>query len=252
MSKLERSRLLNFLSKPRLGREIAEHFHVPVKLANLHLQRAIKSGQVLVSEKPVLQTLRSTNGKLKQLSEFFYIFQDSPILVDGWAKFRAREANHSISKPKGDVFHVRFVSDATKRCFKTRGPLTSEFDVSSARVKLSKRRRVNQLLRHRMRSTQEEVKPLSHAERIHLFQALLKEPLPFLDVHGRFGVSKQTIRGLVKNGLLTEVWGPKAIGVRFRLTDKGKIHLKELEAAARYEPVMRKKTLIQLKHRTPL
>jgi hypothetical protein len=273
MSKLERSRLLNFLSKPRLRREIAEHFNVPVRLVNLHLQKAIKSGQVLVSDKPLLQTLESEKGKRKRFGEFIYVFRNSPILADGWAKFRIREKSDSISKSQGDVFSIRFVSKAqgstgeqvfdhklpslpleekaglraVKHSFKTKDILTSEFHVSSAKVKLAKRSKSVQLVGHRAGSTQEEGKSLTHAKRILLFQALLKEPMHFLDLHGRFGVSKQIIRGLVKNGFLMEEWGPKTIGVQFQLTKRGRAYLKELEEAAKYEPKMRKKAFIQLK-----
>jgi len=94
----------------------------------------------------------------------------------------------------------------------------------------------------------EESSRLSHAQSLQLFRALLKEPLPFLELHGRFGISKQIIKRLVKNGLLTEMWGPKAVGVRFKLTSKGKIYLKELEGAAKYEPKMRESVFIPLKH----
>lgn len=106
-----------------------------------------------------------------------------------------------------------------------------------------------QLSGRKVRSDTRESNYLSHAKRLQLFQASLKEPLTFLDLHGRFGVSKQTIRRLVKNGLLMEVWGPKAIGVRFKLSKKGKIYLKELEAAAKYEPKVREKDFIRLKYK---
>jgi len=196
------------------------------------------------------------------------------MLVDGWARFRMREANDSISKPKGDVSSVRFLSKthgslgggfdhklsgftfevqagspAVRRHFKTKGHLTSEFDVHSAKVKLADHRTVDQLLRHRPMATPEEARSLTHAERIRLFQALLREPLPVMDIHGRFGVSKEKVRRLVKNGLLREMWAPKGVGVRFELTKKGKIHLRELEAAAKYEPEMKEKNFIRLKHR---
>jgi len=278
MSKLNRPSLLKFLSKPRFIHEVAEHYGISKKLANFHLREAIKSGQVLVSEKPILQTLRSSNAKLKRFSGFVYVFRNSPMLADGWTKFRVRGTNNLISKSKSDVFSIRFVSkthgslgkgvlshrlsgytfeeptnsNAIEHHFKTSGRLTSEFEASSGKVKLVKRKRVDQLLRHGTWSTEEEVKPLSYVERIRLFQALFEKPLPFLDLHGRFGVSKQTIRGLVKNGLLMEVWGPKAIGVRFKLTNKGKIWLRELEAAANYEPKMRETALIRLKDRLSL
>jgi len=108
-----------------------------------------------------------------------------------------------------------------------------------------------QLLERKVWWNTEEVKRLPHAKRLQLFQTLLKEPLPFLDLHVRFGVSKQTIRRLVKNGILMEVWGPKAIGVRFKLSKKGKTYLKELEAAAKYDSKMKEKDFIRLKQGAP-
>jgi len=112
------------------------------------------------------------------------------------------------------------------------------------------RHKATQLSERKVWWNAEEAKLFSHAHRLQLFQVLLKEPLPFLELHGRFGISKQTIKRLVKNGVLTEVWGPKNVGVRFRLTGKGKILLKELEAATRYEPKKRESVLIRLKNRT--
>lgn len=58
--------------------------------------------------------------------------------------------------------------------------------------------------------------------RLQLFQSMQKEPLPFLDLYVRFGVSKQAIRGFVKREFLTEICGLKGIGVRFKLTNKSK------------------------------
>jgi len=278
MSKIDRASLLKFLSKPRFMHEVAKHYGISKKLANFHLREAVKSGQVLISERPVLQSLRNSRGKQKRFDEFVYVFRNSPMLADGWVKFSVKEANSFISKSKGDVFSIRFLaktqrslvkgvvnrrllgvafdktagSSKTVRGFMPEGPPSTRFDVSSTRVKLANQRTVDQLIRHGTRSTQEGVKSLSHAERIRLFQALLKEPLPFLELHGRFGVSKQTMRRLVKNGFLREMWGPKAVGVRFKLTSKGKIFLKESEAAARYEPRIREKSFIRLKQRTSL
>jgi len=39
----------------------------------------------------------------------------------------------------------------------------------------------------------------------------------------------------VKRGLLTETWGSKGVGVRFKFTGKGKACLKQLEEASKYE-----------------
>jgi hypothetical protein len=115
--------------------------------------------------------------------------------------------------------------------------------------RLMRHRVASQLFGRKVWGTREESARLPYARKLQLFQALLAEPLPFLDLHVRFGVSKQTMRRLVNNGLLTEVWGPKAIGVRFKLSKKGKIHLKELEAAARYESKVGEKDFIRLKNK---
>lgn len=93
---------------------------------------------------------------------------------------------------------------------------------------------------------------LSHVQTLQLFRGLMKEPLSFLELRGRFGVSKQTVKRLVRNRLLKETWGPKAVGVRFVLSDKGEAYLKELEAAAKYKPNAQKSVVIRLKQTTPL
>jgi len=93
---------------------------------------------------------------------------------------------------------------------------------------------------------------LSHVQTLQLFRGLMKEPLSFLELRGGFGVSKQTVKRLVRNGLLKETWGPKAVGVRFVLSDKGQAYLKGLEAAAKYKPNAHKSAVIRLKQLTPL
>lgn len=88
---------------------------------------------------------------------------------------------------------------------------------------------------------------LSHAQTLQLLRGLMEEPLCFLELRGRFGVSKQTVKRLVRNGLLNETWGSRAVGVKFVLSDKGKAYLKGLEAAAKYKPNAQKNALIRLK-----
>lgn len=67
------------------------------------------------------------------------------------------------------------------------------------------------------------------------------------DIHGRFGVSKRTLMGFVKKELLEEEWGPRDIGVKFKLTKKGRDYLRELKTATRLEPQQRKHIFIRLK-----
>jgi len=95
----------------------------------------------------------------------------------------------------------------------------------------------------------QDAQRLSQAKKLLLLQALRREPLPFLDLHVLFGVSKETIRRLVKRGFLSEDWGPKAIGLRFKLSEKGRSYLNKLEAVSKYESKTTRKGLIRLKNR---
>lgn len=120
--------------------------------------------------------------------------------------------------------------------------------ISAGRGKLT-RHRVTELARQGLPWHSKETKRLSFAKRLQLFRALSREPLSFLDLHVRFGVSKQTIRRLVKNRFLVEVWGSNDIGVQFKLTKESKNHLKELEATAKYDSKIAEKSLIRLKNK---
>lgn len=268
MSKVDRVSLLKFLSKPRLVNEVAKHYGISKKLANFHLLEAVKSGQVLISEKPIVKALGRSKAKLKPLKGFTYVSRNSATLVNGWKRFANKEDLGSQSTSKNNAISVKFVSETHSLLgenmssqkfpdyrdaslhLRTEGLGTAEFDVSTTKVKLGRKKTVDQMSRRKQGSASERAKTLTHLERMHLFQALSKKPLPYMDLHERFGVSKKSIRSLVKNGLLMEVWGPRSIGLRFKLTEKGKIALKRLEAAAKMQPKIKKSAVIRLKQRT--
>ncbi len=128
-----------------------------------------------------------------------------------------------------------------------RGHLTPQF----ASVLVGKghiRRKVTMPSARRFLANSSESHRLPHVEQLKLLRALLKEQSTFLELRGRFGVSKQAMRRFVKNRLLVEVWGPNAVGVRYKLSKKGEAYLRKLEAAANYEPRIKKKDIVQLKH----
>lgn len=275
MSKLDQSRLLRFLHKPRFVHEVAEHFGISMKLANLHLREAIRSGKVLVSETPIFQGSKVSRNKLTRFDGFVYVFQDS-VREEGERKFKIKGSNDPTSKTTHDfsfglpfstahatqgkgeshkLSNFRFGETASPRNqpvhFKAKGSFASAFDLPSARVKVVKRTMPEYVLAHGSISTKEETRSLSNAERIRLLRTLLK-PSTFLDLHGCFGVSKETIKSLVKNGLLAEMWGPKAVGLRFQLTKKGKAYLKKLEASARIKPGKRETSFVKLKSRVSI
>jgi DNA-binding MarR family transcriptional regulator len=274
MGKPKRFNLLEFLSKPRFLHEIVEHYKVSKKTAVFHLTEAMKSGQVLVSEAPAFQTIKDSTGKLKKLSGFLYVYQRSPILVGKDTRLSTLETNNFIpelgnnsrisflSKPHGLSGKVTLergsaspavaekVNPENRQAeLRANSSLISKLSVSSAKVAPAKNTRSSRLPSSKQYSNS-KLKPLLNVEKIRLFQALLKEPLPFLDIRNQFNVSRQTITRLVKRGLLIETWGSKGVGVRFKLTGKGKACLKELEEASKYELKIRELPLTRLKQRS--
>jgi hypothetical protein len=273
MGRPYRFNLPEFLSKPRFLHEIVEHYEVSKKTAVFHLREAMKSGEVLVSEAPAFRTIKDSTGNLKKLSGFLYVYHESPILVRRGSRFSMLKTDNSIPE-FGRTACVNFlskphdVSETVTLARRSTGPahvekansedigaklrassrFVSKLNVSSVRVASAKETRSNSLPPSKEYSNS-KLKPLLNAEKIRLFQALLKEPLPFLDMHDRFNVSRQTISRLVSRGMLIETWGSRGVGVRFKLTHKGKACLAQLEGASRYEPRIRESPLTRLKQR---
>jgi predicted DNA-binding protein YlxM (UPF0122 family) len=268
-----RLNLREFLSKPRFLHEIAEHYGVSRETAVFHLRKALDSGQVLVSEAPMFQTIKDSSGNLKKLEGFVYVNQESPVLAGKHFKLSLLKTDNSkrelrstshvnFAKLHGESRRAtleqespRFVS-LEKTNHESRGAklranssLVSKLKVSSAKVTSAKSTTSSRLLSSKQYSNS-KFEPLLNVEKIRLFQALLKEPLPFLDIRNRFNISRQTITRLVKRGLLTETWGSKGVGLRFKLTSKGKACLKQLEEASKYELKIRESPLTRLKQRT--
>jgi hypothetical protein len=252
--------------------EVEEHYKISKKLARTGLREAIKSGDVLVSKRPIFQTPRTSKEKLEWQSEAVYVFRGSSMIEDG-LKLGAKKPNNRTSKAKYDFPFIRpakvHSSIEKKACDKpsklssTEGTersrdlhtdlntvhaLTSKLHLPLNKVKMVKRMRIERLVVSGTRMTR-DVKSLSSVEKIHLLRTLMK-PATFLDVHGRFGVSKEMVKRLVKNGLIAEVWGPKAVGLRFKLTRNGRAYLRELEKAARCEPRIEEKAFVKLKKMT--
>jgi transposase len=274
MGRLNRFNLLHYLLKPRLVREIAEHYGVSHKTVALHLREAVKSGRVLVSEAPVFQAIKDSSGNLKKLKGLVYVCQKSPILVRKNARFAPMKADNSVRGLDG-ASHLRFLSkpfcvranlsleqepptlelgenlnrENLMPTAKANRSLVSRMNVSTARV-VPLNRQISDRLRLPRQASKGGSTSLSQEERIRLFQALSRGRLPFLDLHECFNVSRQTITRLVKRGFLTEDWGAEGVGVTFGLTGKGKAYLKELERASGHVPRIKETSLTKLKQRS--
>jgi predicted DNA-binding protein YlxM (UPF0122 family) len=272
MKSRRRFNLREFLSKPRFLHEIAEYYGVSKKTAIFHIREAMKSGQLLVSEAPVFQTIKDSSGNLKKLKGFVYVYQESPTLVGKDIRFslpktdnskrKLRSTSHaSFTKPNGECTRAglepgsrRFASmekanPENAARLKANRSRISKLKVSSVKVSSVNHTRSSPLLPSEKYSSGKPA-ALLNVEKIRLFQALLKEPLPFLDICNRFEVSRQTITRLVRNGLLMEAWGSKGVGVRFKLTSKGKACLAQFEEASKYEGRIKDSALTRLKQRS--
>jgi hypothetical protein len=272
MRSRRRFNLAEFLSKPRFLHEIAEHYGFSRETAVFHLREAVKSGQIIVSEAPVFQAIKDSSRNLKKLRGFLYVNRESPILVDKDIRFslpkndnskrELRSTSHaSFSKPNGESTRAtlerrspRFASvekanreNAAR--LRANHSLISKLKVSSVKVSSVNLTRSSRLLPSKQYSSGKPA-ALLNAGKIRLFQALLKEPLPFLDIHNRFEVSRQTITRFLMRGLLMETWGSKGVGVRFKLTSKGKAWLAQCEEASKCERRIRESPITRLKQRS--
>lgn len=257
MPKLARSRLLSFLSKPRYRREIAEYCNVSLKHVDYHLQEAIEAGQVLVSEKRIPQKLSPQCHKPEKLGDFLYVSRTSPFLVGNVLRLTVQDGEKT-SRSNTKVLSIKFLPKTQRLGIKNlartlvpfkgkNGFVSRLLDSFAARTVVARQGVRDQLLKRKTLSNRNERRVPSHAEKLRLFQALSDQPLPFLDIHGRFGISKQTVMGLVRKELLKEEWGPRDIGVQFKLTEKGRNYLRQLKTSARLEPQRRKNIFIRLK-----
>lgn len=258
MSKFDRSGLLKFLRKPRCLRAIVRHFEVPTKLVDYHLQEAIESGEVLVYRKQVPPGFPNSNAKQLRLKGLLYISRNSPLVAKDLAAINSLpKTRSSATKESAHPNHKNSVFSSRKPVFMRnlmpylkldKAELSGVLHNLSNKMKLAKNNRNTRRLKWERRYDSSESKSLLYVEKIRLFQALSNKPLPFLDIHRRFGISKQIVKGFVKRGFFEEVWGPKNIGVRFQLTEKGEAYLKRLEKASHFEHQQRKKIFIRLKH----
>lgn len=259
MSRFDQSSLLKFLHKPRCRHEIIRHFKVSTKLVDYHLQEAIKCGRILVYGNQISPQLLDSEAKQLRQKGLLYVSRQSPMLakdlpsMDTLPKTRnsaTRESMHP--NPETSVLSRRkpvLIQDLRSYLKLDRVGILGVFHHLSGKMRLSKNDRRTRQLKWKTRYDSSENKSLMHAERIRLFQALSNQPMPFLDIHRRFDLSRQTVEGFVRRGLFEEVWGPKNIGIKFKLTKKGEAYLKRLKEASRFELQQRKKIFISLKHR---
>ncbi len=251
------SDLLNFLSEPRSLREIAEHFGILASVAAAYLQEAIEQEQVLVCRYSGKASIKSPSRR-KQRQTLFYISRDSNLLSKGLTGFAISKVVKTQIRAGGETAFVKFSSkSAIKSRFSSMAVSGSLEHVPVPqplpRIKMRKKNIVRSARRYGLNipqlPPQNQSKSLSATEKLSMLKTLSRRPLSYLDLRTLFDIPKRTVRTLVKNGLIEEVWGPKNIGIRFRLTRMGEEHLKRLKTAARLGEDKVRKATIRLKQR---
>jgi len=259
MPPFSRSDLLSFLSEPRCLKEVAEHFEISSPVAYCVLQEALVQNQILVCKCSRNPSLKSQK-KQKQRDTLFYIAEDSGLLSKGLTRFAAKGVRLAQEGVRSETAFVKFRSKvSSKSNFFSMIENTSDSGnrelgqtpfprvrVNKGKLVRSARLRAPPVIRQSL--TQSQIGSFSVAEKLSMLTALSRQPLSYLDLRARFSISKKRIKTFMKNGLIKEVWGPKNIGVRFRLTENGKKHLKRLKVAAKFGKDKMRKTTIELGH----
>lgn len=254
----KRSDFLNFLFEPRCLKEITGHFGISTSVAAYFLQKAIERGQVLVCKCSADAVLKSSKEQ-KLRETLFYISQDSDLFSKGLVGFAVTRVAGIQKTTEGKIDFIKFSSkNACKSDFSSM--IENSLDpknqglrqTSFPRIRVHKEKLVRSPRQHmpviNQPQRQSQIRSFSVAEKLSLFTALSCQQLSYLDIHGRFNISKRMIKTFIRNGLIQEFWGPKNIGVKFRLTKKGEKHLKRLKAAARLGKDKIRKATIQLKY----
>jgi predicted DNA-binding transcriptional regulator len=207
----------------------------------------LRSGQVLKSIKPVLRPadLRVANNSSKS-SSFLHVSLNSPHLkvlapssrnVRG-VKFSSSPISASSEKAARDkVWFIPIAKIDTKHLVKTQSKPRTSQDFLGRSLSLKPPHRGG--------------KPPTHLVMYDLLRESSKKGLSLREINRRFGVSKKSIGRLVRNGVLQEEWGARGIGVRYRLSKKGKEQLAAIRETSRIT-TSRKESFIRLRTRLPI
>jgi hypothetical protein len=244
MRKSQNTDFLKYLSRPRNIQEIVKHFGVSRKTAIFHLQKAIMSGDVLVNRTHLFQTVKDSSANLGKLADLVYAYHKSSTLArnnTGFLSFEKRETSKFPSRTGPGKWMTSPEPSHS---------LLSKLNKASSRVVTESRSRYRHMSAPQFQKpNNSKSKSLQCKEKIDLFRSLLDKPLPFLDLHERFSISRHVVAGLVKRGLLEENWSSDGVGVSFSLTSEGKKYLKELTTRSAYKPSMKYKSLTKMKQR---
>lgn len=240
-------------------REIIHYLGVSASLAQDYVEKAVEQDKIVIYNLRTAPGTRITRLKRRKLQESsLYVARTSDLLSQGLTEFEANTLRMTKEGEETTFPRVKSTSTTTKnpdlyrmteRGSSQEKPTSSSFPkLDTHATKLVKKTDVERLLQRKY-SSHERTKILTPSEEISILTALSLQPLSFMDLHSQFKAAKSTVKTFIKRGLIQEVWGPKDIGVKYKLAKKGKSHLKKLKAAAKLGIDEIGKARIQLKHK---
>ncbi len=207
--------LLEFLSRPRNEAEIAAKFRIPVSKVKEILEKAVNSGDVVVRQNRLGDTVKSSVLQGKDAKDSIGLSSGlrlrSGILgYQGTQFFQAR--------PLGASFHARLSPDWVRFGFR---------NDKASHVK-ARKDSIASIIYSKSRTDE---RPGIFVE-MQVLEFLNSGTKPEVEIKSNTGISQASLNRLVKTGLVHPSWGRKGVGVFFRLTSKGSKELARLKAAS--------------------
>ena len=223
-----------------------------------HLREEVKPGQIMVNPQAAFRRVSRLRGKLRQRDMSMYVAPNSPLftgspqratdlykaLVPSSADWKVRMRFYSGFQEAGGSSARSIASFSNEKADVREGALRQRKSEANLVSVLSSVHAVKgrPTARKKLvfaglfsRSSGDRHSLVSEPQKLHLFGALVEHPKPFAELQAIFHVSRQNVETLVRKGLLAEVWGPGEIGVKFKLTQKGKKYLEMLREASNYQ-----------------
>ncbi len=207
--------LLEFLSRPRNEAEIAAKFRISVSRVKEILERAVNSGDVVVRQKHLGDTVRSSVLQRKGAKDSIR-FGSGLRLRSGILGYQGTQLFQA--RPLGASFHARLSPDWGRFGFRTdKASHVKAREDSIESIIYSKRSKYE--------------KPSVFVE-MQVLEFLNSGAKPEGEIKSHTGISQARLNRLAKSGLIQPSWGRKGVGVFFGLTSKGSKELTRLRLAS--------------------
>ncbi len=226
--------LLEFLSRPHTLGEVAERFGISSIEAESLVIKAVESGQLLISSR------RDGRSEMR-----------AGLPRPGRIGTASLVSTSSLGSMKVKLFHVSNSKFSSKIIVGKGGE--SQFKLRRDKPELV-RRSLARLPASKILGRQRVVRKssrISLLSEVRLLETLSAKPEKLDDLRATHGVSRKTIDGLVRKGLLCASWGPNGVGNFYGITQRGSEELRRLRTASTLGNELLKRRPISLKTIAP-